>query len=197
MVEKLMHASRDVSHQRGAGVTQDRWIGSSAPYIEGGKGDTWGDEAAKRGRKGSQRITEAATTPAPQAVAKALKLPAGTPVVTRKRLVLLDDQPIEYAQSFWPTSLAEGTALAQTKKIPGGAVSLLAELGYTPGVVDEDVQTRPPTKEEAEALHLESNSEWVLTLTRTITTPDGRPYEVSVMVSPGRIGRHHYSMKVD
>lgn len=192
-----MDASRDVSHQRGAGVSQDRWIGSSAPYIASGKGDTWGNEAARRGRKGSQRILGAATTPAPRAVADSLGLPAGTPVVTRQRLVLLDDQPIEYAESFWPAGVAEGTALARTGKIRGGAVTLLAELGYTPGSIDEDVQTRPPTKEEAEALHLSSNSEWVLTLTRTITTPDGRPYEVSVMVSPGRIGRHHYSMKVD
>ncbi|WP_329472691.1 UTRA domain-containing protein [Streptomyces sp. NBC_01723] len=197
MVEKLMDASRDVAHQRGPGVTQDRWIGSSAPYIEGGKGDAWGAEAAKRGRKGSQRILGAGETPAPRGVADSLGIPAGSPVVTRQRLILLDDEPIEFAQSYWPAEFATGTALAGTGKIRGGAASLLADLGYSPAVVDEDVQTRPPTKEEAEALNLPSNSEWVLTLTRTITAPDGHPYEVSVMVSPGRIGRLHYSMKVD
>jgi DNA-binding GntR family transcriptional regulator len=178
-------------------VTQERWIGSSAPYIESGRGDAWGTEAAKRGRKGSQRILGAGTTAAPHAVAAALDLAVDSPVVVRQRLILLDDQPIEYAQSYWPADVAAGTALAQNEKIRGGAVTLLSDLGYTPGAVDEDVQTRPPTKEEAEALNLASNGEWVLTLTRTITAPDGRPYEVSVMVSPGRIGRHHYSMKVD
>lgn len=76
-------------------------------------------------------------------------------------------------------------------------MTLLAELGCTPGTVDEDVQTRPATPEEAEALKLPDSSHWVLVLTRTISTPDGRPYEVSVMVSPGRVGRLHYSMKVD
>ncbi|WP_216369140.1 GntR family transcriptional regulator [Streptomyces griseofuscus] len=178
-------------------MTQDRWIGSSAPYIASGRGDAWGNEAAKRGHKGSQRILGAGTTTAPHAVATALDLAFDSPVVIRQRLVLLDGQPIEYAQSYWPADIATGTALAQQGKIRGGAVTLLANLGYTPGTVDEDIQTRPPTKEEAEALNLASTSEWVLTLTRTITAPDGRPYEVSVMVSPGRIGRHHYSMKVD
>jgi DNA-binding GntR family transcriptional regulator len=178
-------------------VAQDRWIGSSTPYIESGKGDAWGKEAAERGRKGTQRILEAGLESAPLTVAESLAIAPGSPVVSRKRVILLDDHPIEFAQSYWPAEIAEGTGLGQTGKIRGGAVTLLAELGYTPGAVDEDIQTRPPTQEEAKALELSDNSEWVLTLTRTITTPDGRPYEVSVMVSPGRIGRLHYSMKVD
>jgi DNA-binding GntR family transcriptional regulator len=178
-------------------VTQDRWVGSSTPYIESGKGDAWGSEASARGHKGTQHILGADTTSAPHPIAEALGIAAGSLVVSRKRLILLNEQPIEFAQSYWPADFAGGTALAKVGKIRGGAVSLLAELGYTPGTVDEDVQTRPPTKEETEALQLSDANEWVLTLTRTLATPDGRPYEVSVMVSPGRIGRLHYSMKVD
>ncbi|MFE9736133.1 UTRA domain-containing protein [Streptomyces sp. NPDC005863] len=178
-------------------MTDDRWVGSSTPYIESGSGDAWGKEAAARGRSGTQRILGAGSQPAPLAVAEAMRIAPGTTVVARQRLILLDGQPIEYANSYWPTSVAEGTQLATAIKIRGGAVSLLAELGYRPGTVSEDVQTRPPTKEEAEVLQLASNSEWVLTLTRTISTLDEQPYEVSVMVSPGRIGRLHYSMEVD
>ncbi|MFB7707934.1 UTRA domain-containing protein [Streptomyces sp. NPDC056105] len=178
-------------------MTETRWTGSSTPYIESGKGDAWGKEAAERGRSGTQRILSAGEEPAPLAVASALGLLAGTAVVVRQRLILLDGQPIELAYSYWPTEVAAGSALAGTGRIRGGAVSLLADLGYHPDTVDEDVQTRPPTRAEAEALQLADNSEWVLTLTRTIATPDSRPYEVSVMVSPGRIGRLHYSMKVD
>jgi DNA-binding GntR family transcriptional regulator len=178
-------------------VTAEHWTGSSTPYIESGHGDAWGKEAAGQGRKGTQRILKAEEGPAPLAIASALGTPAGSPVILRQRLILLDDSPIELAHSYWSASVASGTALAATGRIRGGAVSLLAELGYSPGSVTEDVYTRPPTKEEAEALQLTDNSEWVLTLTRTISTPDGHPYEVSVMVSPGRIGRLHYSMKVD
>ncbi|WP_336605680.1 GntR family transcriptional regulator [Streptomyces sp. BA2] len=178
-------------------MTDERWTGSSTPYIESGQGDAWGKEAAERGHSGTQRILGAGSQPAPLAVAEAMGVEAGTPVVARQRLILLDGEPIEYANSYWPLGVAEGTQLAATGKIRGGAVTLLAELGYRPGAVSEDVQTRPPSKEEAEVLQLADSSEWVLTLTRTIATPDGQPYEVSVMVSPGRIGRLHYSMEVD
>ena len=173
------------------------WTGSSTPYIESGQGDAWGNEAAAQGRSGTQRILKAEEIPAPQEIANRLNLPPGTPVIKRQRLILLDERPIELAHSYWPADIAAGTPLASTGKVRGGAVSLLADLGYEPGAVAEDVQTRPPTREEAEALQLTDNADWALTLTRTITTPDGRPYEVSVMVSPGRIGRLHYSMKVD
>jgi len=178
-------------------VTDEHWSGSSTPYIESGHGDAWGKEAAAQGRSGTQRILKAETVPAPQEVADRLDLSVGAPVIKRQRLILLDGRPIELAHSYWPTQIADGTPLAGTGKIRGGAVSLLADLGYQPGAVTEDVQTRPPTREEAEALQLTDNADWALTLTRTITTPDGRPYEVSVMVSPGRVGRLHYSMKVD
>lgn len=178
-------------------MTDDRWTGSSTPYIQSGQGDAWGKEAAGQGRTGTQRILKAEEVPAPRTVAEALGLPSGGTAVMRQRLILLDSQPIELANSYWPPAVAAGTPLAGTGKIRGGAVTLLTELGYQPGTVTEEIRTRPPTKEEAEALQLADNSEWVLTLTRTISTSDGRPYEVSVMVSPGRIGRLHYSMKVD
>lgn len=178
-------------------MTEDRWIGSSTPYVTRGEGDVWGNAAAKQGHKGTQQILRAGIQAAPSAVAELLCIPASTAVVCRQRLVSLDSQPIEFAQSYWPADVAEGTALSETKKIPGGVVTLLHRLGYHPGTIDEDVQARPPTVEEQKALRLTDASDWVLTLTRTISTPDGHPYEVSVMVSPGRIGRHHYSMKVD
>ena len=177
-------------------MTDDRWTGSSTPYIESGQGDTWGKEAAAQGQTGTQRILAATELAAPQGVAEALGLQAGGSVVERQRVILLDGHPVELAKSYWPADLASGTPLAATGKIRGGAVSLLAELGYQPGAVTERVETRPPTKGEAEVLQLHDNREWVLVLTRTIATPDGRPYEVSVMVNPGRIGRLHYSMKV-
>lgn len=178
-------------------MTNDRWTGSSTPYIQSSQGDTWGKEAAGQGRSGTQRILKAEEIPAPRAIAEALGLSTGSVAVTRQRLILLDGQPIELANSYWPSEIATGTPLSRTGKIPGGTVSLLAELGYQPGEVTEEVRTRPPTKEETEALRLTDNSEWVLALTRIISTPDGHPYEVSVMISPGRIGRLHYSMKVD
>jgi DNA-binding GntR family transcriptional regulator len=172
------------------------WTGSSTPYLGDSQGDVWRDEAAAQGHTGSQRIIWAGETKAPGDVTSALALAPGSPVISRRRLILLDDRPVELANSYWPTELAGNTALAQPKKIKGGAVTLLAHLGYRPASVDEAVHTRPPTDEERLILQL-AESEWVLILTRTITDAAGTPYEAAVNVSPGRVGRLNYSMKVD
>lgn len=174
-----------------------RWTGSSTPYLGAEQGDAWAQEAASIGRSGAQRITRAGETGAPEDIAAALDLPIGSGVIVRQRTILLDGRPIELANSYWPSDVAGGTDLAQPRKIHGGAVSLLADLGYRPASVDEQIRTRPPTDEEILALELIDAHEWVLALTRIITGDDGRPYEASVMVSPGRIGRLNYSMKVD
>ena len=177
-------------------MSTEGWTGSSTPYLEEGQGDVWRDEAATQGRKGSQRITWAGELEPPKAVMSALGLPPDSHAISRQRLILLDDQPVELANSYWPMEIAQNTDLAQPKKIRGGAVTLLAGLGHRPSSVDEVVHTRPPTDEERRTLQL-ADTEWVLVLTRTITGEDGRPYEAAVNVSPGRVGRLNYSMKVD
>ncbi len=171
------------------------WTGTSTPYLGSGQGDVWKQEAAAQGRKGSQRIVFAGETPASAETAGALGVPVDTMVVARQRLILSDDEPVELAVSYWPLAVAGGTLLARPGKIRGGAVTFLAECGYTPTSVEEQVYTRPATAEERDVLHLEP-SEWVLVLVRSISGDDGRPYEAAVNVSPGRVGRLNYSMKV-
>lgn len=177
-------------------MTDAQWTGSSAPYISPNQGDAWGKEAAAQGRSGSQRILFAGEAPAPEAVASAFDLEPGAPVVLRRRLILLDDVPVEIADSYWPPSVAAGTALASPGKVKGGAPTLLASLGYAPVDVDESVQTRPATDEECQALRMSDAGEWVLTLLRVVKDETNRPYEVFASVAPGRIGQLNYSMKV-
>src|SRR5437867_3785016 len=99
-------------------------VSTSAPYVASGSaraGDAWATEAAAAGRRGTQTIAWAREVPAAAHVATALDLPEGSPVVTRRRVVLLDDQPVELADSYYPPSIAAGTALAEPTKIRGGA----------------------------------------------------------------------------
>ncbi|MFD9564390.1 UTRA domain-containing protein [Streptomyces sp. NPDC059994] len=177
-------------------MTDAQWTGSSVPYISPNGGDVWGKEAASQGRSGGQRILFAGRSPAPDAVAATFSLEPGAPVVLRRRLILLDDVPVELADSYWPLGVATGTALASPGKVKGGAPTLLAELGYTPADIQEAVRTREATKEERESLQMTDPNEWVLTLHRVITGDKGQPYEVFVSVSPGRFGQLNYSMKV-
>ncbi len=177
-------------------MTDAQWTGASAPYIRPNQGDAWGKEATAQGRTGTQRILFAGEVKAPAEVADALGVQQTHPVIMRRRLILLDGTPVELADSYWPLAVAADTALASPDKVKGGAPTLLANLGYEPASVTENVRTRPATPEELEALAMADATEWVLTLCRTITDGSNHPYEVFVSVTPGRFGQLNYSMKV-
>ncbi|MEV0149148.1 MULTISPECIES: UTRA domain-containing protein [unclassified Nonomuraea] len=168
----------------------EEWSDKSVSYVQPRprQTDAWTAETAQQGRRGTQQIREVAEVPAPDVIASALNLPSGEPVVVRRRLVLLDEQPYELADSYYPVTIARGTALVEPRKIPGGAVTLLADLGRLPHRIEEDVYTRPATADERDVLHLDEH-EWVLVLTRLSRTHDGTPVEVSVMTMVAR-GRH-------
>ncbi|WBB78161.1 UTRA domain-containing protein [Micromonospora sp. WMMD882] len=171
------------------------WLSVSLPYVTSAASDAWQAEAAAGGGVGSQRLLEVAEVAAPAEVAAAFGVERGTVVVVRRRLMLLDDRPVELTDSYYPLAIARGTALATPQKIRGGAVTLLAELGYRPGRTVEDVYARAPTAEEREALAL-GGHRWVLGLTRLITTEDGTPVEVSVMIMVADGRRLRYETKI-
>lgn len=177
-------------------MTDAQWTGASAPYIRPNQGDAWSKEAESQGRTGTQRILFAGQTNAPDEVASALEMQPGHAVILRRRLILLDDFPVELADSYWPLAVAADTALASPGKVKGGAPTLLANLGYEPADISENVRTRPATTEELRALAMTDSSEWVLSLRRTIKDASDQPYEVFVSVAPGRVGQLNYSMKV-
>ncbi|MFF7816193.1 UTRA domain-containing protein [Streptomyces sp. NPDC007945] len=98
-------------------MTGDAWIGETAPYLaprEPGQSDAWTDEAARRGRRGGQRLLRAGEVDAPDVVRAALGLSLGERVVVRRRLILLDDVPVELADSYYPP-------LHRRRHGPGGA----------------------------------------------------------------------------
>ncbi|WP_309505448.1 GntR family transcriptional regulator [Streptomyces phytophilus] len=148
-----------------------------------GRGDAWAEEAARAGRRSSQRIVEVRELEPPPGVADALDLRSGDPVVVRRRIMYVDNRPVELTDSYYPAALARGTRLAETRKIPGGAVTLLAELGHAIHEVSEDVTVDLPDAERRGALAL-GEGEPVLLLTRTGFAADRRPVEVSVMTMP-------------
>lgn len=92
----------------------------------------------------------------------------------------LEDQPVELTDSYYPAAIARGTPLAEPGRIPGGAVTLVARLGHTVDEVTEDVTVDLPDQHVREALRL-TEGEPVLVLTRTSTTADREPVEVSRM----------------
>ncbi|MGW1059382.1 GntR family transcriptional regulator [Micromonospora rubida] len=169
---------------------EPRWTTTSDLYIQPTAGG-WTVEADDAGQRGTQRILAAETIPAPVDIAAALGVPADTPIVVRRRLILANDQPVEIATSYWPGSIASLTALAEPSKIPGGTARFLAELGYTPTEVREDVTAGPAhaflTPEERTAL-AGAGADPVLSLTRILLDHAGQPYQLDINVM--RAGRH-------
>ena len=102
-------------------------------------------------------------------------------MVVRRRIMLLDDEPVQLADSYYPLDLARGTPIAEPRKLPGGTVAALEHLGLELGDFEEHVSARAATPQERQALHLADGIP-VLVLTRTTYTTDGQPVEVSQAV---------------
>ncbi|MEV5495542.1 UTRA domain-containing protein [Nonomuraea fuscirosea] len=177
--------------------SREAWDSVSLPYVlprRAGQPDAWTEEAAQHGHVGSQILREVTEVRPPNEIAEALGILTDLAIV-RRRTVLLDDRPVELVDSYYPAALARGTRLAEKSKIPGGAPTLLAKLGYQPVHLEEDVSARPATEEERHLLQL-SDHEWVLVLIRVSRAHESTPVEVSVMtmVAHGRHLRYQLSM---
>ncbi|WP_298568429.1 GntR family transcriptional regulator [Streptomyces luteogriseus] len=179
-------------------MSANRWISTSMPYLtprEQGQGDAWSADAAAQGRRGSQHIVHAGEVPAPAEVARLIGAQDGEPVVVRRRLILLDDEPNELTDTYYPAAIARGTPLAGTAKIQGGAVTLLAELGHVGALVREDVTAGLPDEDEQEALRL-TGTDPVLRLTRLTLDGDDKPIQVDRMVMPAQRQRLRYEIRI-
>ncbi|MEV1045325.1 UTRA domain-containing protein [Streptomyces sp. NPDC049916] len=173
-------------------------ISASTHYLaptEAAGGDVWSAEAASMGRRGTQKIVSAGEVAAPERVADLLAVEQGRPVVARRRIMYLDGEPCELTDTYYPVEIARGTRLAGTAKIRGGAVRLLAELGYVGIRAQEDVAARMPSENERASLSLKAD-EPVLELTRLTLDADGRPLQVDVMAMPPRGQKLRYEIRI-
>ncbi|WP_308312596.1 UTRA domain-containing protein [Streptomyces sp. ISL-11] len=181
-----------------APTPQPSWDSDSTRYLTPrtpGQSDAWAEEAAQDKRRGGQRLLGAGGVVPPDGIARALGLADGEEVIVRRRLILLDGSPVELADSYYPARVAAGTALAEPRKVPGGAVTLLADLGYTATRVEEAVTARMPTESEREALELGDN-EPVLVLSRIVFAGDGLPMEACEMTMTAKERTLRYRMRL-
>lgn len=177
----------------------NEWVTASAPYLAprtAGEPDPWAQEAARAGLTGRHHLTVVERRSVPDVVAVRLGIDSGAAAVLRRRVVTLDERPVEVSDSWYPLAVADGTALAEAKPIRGGASRLLADLGYLPVRHTEDVGVCDPPAEIAALLGPES----VLELIRTSYTETDMPFEVAVMLmtremAPGQPRRLRYELR--
>lgn len=162
---------------------------------EAGEPYRWTTEATKRSQRGSNQILQVASAVPPRRVRRALGLSDTGTAIVRSRLGLLDEEPAELVHSYYPTELAEGTRLADRRKIPGGSPTLLAEMGHPPVEQEDEISARPATTDEQRHLRLPGDVP-VLEIFRVVYSHDRRPIEVTVLTKPSHLFKMGYHLPV-
>ena len=112
----------------------------------------------------------------PDAIGRRLGLSHGDQVVIRRRRYLVDGKPVEFATSYIPLDVANGTPIAEVNPGPGGIYARMEEKGMVFDRYEEEIMARMPIEEETRLLELPTASP-VFHLVRTAIA-DGRPVEV-------------------
>ncbi len=155
-------------------------------------------QVVEQGQRPEQRLLEVVAAAAPAEVAVRLGVEETTAVIVRRRLFLVEDQPVALCDSYYPAALAHGTPLAEPRRIRGGALAVIEDPAgpirrRVARSVDE-LTARMPTRAETTALRL-SPGVPVVRVLRTIYDVDATPLEVQDSVTAA--DRHEFRYDVD
>lgn len=171
---RMLKAEGFLTSRMGAGV----YVRAGNPFVV--RAAAYFDPSS---RGVTYRILDAAEVDPPVDVLEAL---GEERAICRTRLMLQEEVPVELSQSYYPLSLAAGTALASRGRIRGGAPAVLAGLGFPEREWTDRISTRPPTSEEAEMLEIPDGIP-VFRQFRVVYSDDAQPVEISVLVKPGHL----------
>jgi GntR family transcriptional regulator len=143
-------------------------------------------QVAEQGQTPKQRVLEVAEVAAPEEIALRLDVEPGSPVVVRRRLFLVNEEPVALCDSYYPAALASGTPLAEPENIPGGAYRIIEDrsgpIGRRLKRSVDDVVCRMPTPNELEGLKLPVGVP-VIRVLRTVYDSQGTAVEVQDTVA--------------
>lgn len=138
-------------------------------------------EAASQGKTAAQQLLAVEETAAPAEIAERLGVPLHAPVIVRRRLFVVDGEPMQFCDGYYPTDLFRKTAVAEAHRIRGG-VHVLIEDPEGPvrrrvARFVEDLDVRLPVPSESEALAIPEGVPVVRVL-RTAYDSNGEALEV-------------------
>jgi GntR family transcriptional regulator len=173
-----------VTSRRGAGF----FVNSLRPIRRRGiqrlSREHWGSGAAIFAADDDRPLTvdrvSVDVTHAPKTIAQVLGLANTDRACARSRRFVLEDKPVLIATSYLPYDLVKDSAIVEANPGPGGIYARLADLGHAPAHFREEVRSRMPSTEEADALGL-SMSTPVIKICRTAYSATGRAVEVNDM----------------
>ena len=115
----------------------------------------------------------------------------------RRRVFLADGEPVALCDSYYPVELADGTPIAQARKIRGGVHALIEDpsgpIRRRIARSVDDLVSRMPTPQEAESLRLPQGVP-VTRVLRTILDAQDDPVEVQETIAAA--DRHEFRYEV-
>lgn len=153
---------------------------------------------AEHGILGRQEILDVQDgVAAPGRIADALGVDDGTPTVMRYVRMFADEQPVRLSRSWFPAAWASGTALANLRRIRGGAAGYIEDPGGPVGrrlaFSDVDLEPRNPGEDEQRLLGLARGVSVVHTVT-TFLDPDEQPVYVQEEIADA--SRHRWRFRI-
>ncbi|THA33399.1 GntR family transcriptional regulator [Streptomyces sp. A1277] len=148
------------------------------------------EDLERDGRRPTTQVLTVETAPAEAAVATALGLEEGQPVVSIERLRLADDQPIALLHNYLPEGVIELDLEALAE---GGLYQQMRRSGAALSTAEQTIGARRATAAEARLLD-EARGATLLTMTRTAFDGSGKPVEYGSHVY--RASRYSFEMTV-
>ncbi|WFR83596.1 GntR family transcriptional regulator [Arthrobacter sp. Y-9] len=159
--------------RRRPGRAGGTFVSGDVPVLELGSLQGLFQQLSRTGAVVESRILLAATFPAPEDVAEALRIPAGDPAHRLRRLRFLDGEPLMLEDSWFPAARLPGFAV---ESLTGSVYARLQGLGWEPVRKTEDLTPSAATPEERELLSIGARHP-VLRIIRTAYRSDGLPVE--------------------
>jgi GntR family transcriptional regulator len=154
-------------------------------------------QVEEQGQTPEQRLLEVGSTEAPEEIALRLGLDKNEAVVVRRRLFLVNGEPVALVDSYYPNEIADGTALAEPERIEGSAYRLIEDPS---GPIRrrlkrsvDDLVCRMPIPREAKSLRLNQGVP-VVRILRTVYDSHDRPVEVQESVAAA--DKHQFRYEV-
>lgn len=131
-------------------------------------------EAERQGIKADRRMLYIGLEPASEHIAACLRVPPGTDVVARRKLMLANDVPVRIATSYFRADLFADTRMAEPEFVRPTLQSALTDLGYLFGRAEEHMTARRATIFERSTLDIDPD-EWIVQVVRASYSSEDTP----------------------
>lgn len=186
-LEELVQANV-IEQRRGSGTfVRGRRVEQPTDVLLG-----YTEEARLLGFRPGSVLFDARLVPADEAVASALRVEPGTPVLRLNRLRTADDEPLAVQASHLPPPYHE-LSIDELKRATSLYQALRAQFGLEPAGAEQSIAARMPTEQEQEMLAIDAGTP-VLALERTTFDAEGRPFEY--VVSAYRSDRYRVLLRL-